>query len=80
MAIYTNDKELTPLAWREFGNEGVFTMNPWYNGDREDLPEQWPKLRSNIYVMDNVSEFDQFFNFKRVAKDPTNIANKEKSD
>ena len=30
MAVYTQNKELTPATWRSFDYEGIFTMNPFY--------------------------------------------------
>lgn len=34
MAVFTQNKEITPAAWREYGNEGIFTMNPFYGMDK----------------------------------------------
>lgn len=69
MAIFTTDKEITPMAWREFGNEGIFTMNPWHG----DHKEQFENFKSNIYIIDQVKQFSYFFKTRNVGKNkPTN--------
>lgn len=63
MGIYTQNKELTPAAWRSFDYEGIFTMNPFYG--QEHPLKQMDNFTSNIYLIQEVSEFDSFFQLKK---------------
>ena len=70
MGIFTQNKEITPAAWREYGNEGILTVNPFYGIDKPC--KQMDTLKSNIYIMSEIAEFDNFFAFKKRAQDPAN--------
>ena len=69
MAVFVTDKVLVKAAWTEFGNLDILRNNDWYG----EQVMQWPGFISNIFICTNMDELNQFFIFKREAKNPKNI-------